>query len=251
MGSTLANVQATSPKSKATLGLALLIAFPSMIFLVWYAHVHWTVVNKPVSLTPGAVKVEFAPNFTGHYVAGIRVQRTLPFETLQCLLGEKDYIPAGQCKEIPPALQFDWQLLTDGNVVAKGTSNRSIGGSYAAGYIEMEFLNFQARSGQKFSLELDFTKDGGKLAPTKPHLMVMVDPMDSFDIAMLLPWLLLLGVVCAAVRLTLFSSAKKILTEATPAPLQGAFHLLELTQGWRPGLAVPSPLHGGVIRSDG
>jgi hypothetical protein len=179
-----------------------------LVFILWYSHVRWVLVDKSVLLVPGHVMVAFTPNFAGHYVSGIRVQRKLQFETLQCLLGEKNYIPASQCKEVPAVLQFKWQLSTDGRIVQQGTSDKQLLGAYAGDFIEMEFLYFEAKRGQPYSLELDFIKNGTELAVTNPRLQVGVDSWDSFDTAMILPWTLLFAAICVLPGLVLIRAKR-------------------------------------------
>jgi hypothetical protein len=180
-----------------------------VVFFLWYFHVRWSLVDKPVPLVPGHIEVEFTPNFEGHYVSGIRTQRRLPFETLQCLLGEKDYIPASQCNDIPSVLHFKWQLRTDGHVVQEGTSEKQLLGAYTNDFIEMEFLYFEAKRGQNYSLELEFAKDGSALAVTNPRLEVAVEAWDNFDEAMGFLWAVLFGAFCVLPGFALLARANR------------------------------------------
>lgn len=185
-----------SPRAVIGLVLTVVGVLVAAAVFVWYFHVRWVLVDRPVALVPGQVEVEFTPNFGGHYVAGINVQRKLQFETLQCLLGEKNYIPASQCKDVPAVLQFSWQLSTNGHLVQQGTSDKQLLGAYAKDFIEMEFLYFEATPGQHYSLELEFTKDGRELAGTNPTLRVGVDSWDSSDTTMVLGGALLVSAGC-------------------------------------------------------
>ena len=186
--------------SRAVFGLLLAAVgvLVPLAFIVWYSHVHWVLVDNPLRLVPGHVEVEFTPNFEGHYAAGINVQRRLPFETLQCLLGEKNYVPASQCKDLPAVLQFKWRLNADGRVVEQGTSDQNFHGAYGNDFIEMEFLYFEAKRRQTYRLEIEFMKIGAELAVTNPRLRVGVSSWDSSDTAMGLGWALLVAAVCIA-----------------------------------------------------
>jgi hypothetical protein len=179
-------------------------------FFLWYFHVRWSLVDKSVPLVLGHIEVEFTPHFEGHYVSGIRVQRKLPFEILQCLLGEKNYIPASQCNNIPLVLQFKWHLSTDGRVVQEGTSEKQLLGAYANDFIEMEFLYFEATRGQHYSLELEFTKDGSELAVTNPRLEVAVEGWDNFDTAMGFLWAVLFGAICVLLGFALLARSLRV-----------------------------------------
>jgi hypothetical protein len=201
----------TSLSPRVVIGLMLIAVgvLVPLVFILWYSHVRWVLVDKSVPLVPGRVEVEFSPNFEGSYVSGIRVQRKLPFETLQCLLGEKNHIPLFQCKDLPAVLQFKWQLKTDGHVVQQGTSDKQLLGAYANDFIEMEFLYFEAKRGQHYSLELEFTEKGSELAVTNPRLRVAVESWDSFDTAMGLLWALLFGAICVLPGIVLLVRVKR------------------------------------------
>jgi len=201
----------TSLSLRVAIGLILTAVgvFVPLVFILWYSHVRWVRVDKSVPLVPGRVEVEFSPNFEGSYVSSIRVQRKLPFETLQCLLGEKNYIPLSQCKDVPAVLQFKWQLNTNGHVAQQGTSDKQLLGAYANDFIEMEFLYFEAKRGQHYSLELEFTKKGSELAVTNPRLRVGVESWDSFDTAMGLLWALLFAAICVLPGIVLLVRVKR------------------------------------------
>jgi hypothetical protein len=78
----------------------------------------------------------------------------------------------------------------------------------------MEFLFFEAKRGQRFSLQLEFTKEGSELAVTNPRLRVGVSSWDSQDTAMGLGWALLFAAVCIVPGIRLIRAYPRPLAQA-------------------------------------
>jgi hypothetical protein len=188
---------------KAIFGLVLITVgvLVPLVYTLWYVNIHWILVDQAVGFVPSHVQVEFTPNFEGHYDGGIRFQRKIPFEKLQCLLGEQNYLAESQCKDLPAALHFTWQLKSSGRVVKAGTSAK-MAGAYADAFIEMKFLYFESERGQHYTLELDFTGNASELAVANPRLRVAVQSWDSFDMTMnflvIIPFSVLCSQQCAS-----------------------------------------------------
>ena len=115
-------------RPKIGLGIISVGLFPLLVLGVWRATLNTVPVSKPVSLSVGHVSQPFTVNFTGSYTIRIEAERKLPHETLQCLLGIRDYVPEGQCKNIAPALNISWTLLQDGQTIKTGSSGTAVGG---------------------------------------------------------------------------------------------------------------------------
>jgi len=135
----------------------------------------------------------------------IEVERKLPHETLQCLLGIRDYVPEGQCKDIAPVLQFSWKLARDGQTIQTGSSDKIVGGSYTNDSIASEFASFQGKRGQQYTLDLDFLQDGSKLSVANPKLRIGVDGMTYEDFIVFDLMSLAFAVICVLVGGVLFA----------------------------------------------
>jgi hypothetical protein len=126
----------------------------------------------PVSLKLGHVKT---PEFTvsGAGAIEITARNVLPAADLSCMMGisEGPQDPV-DCDKVP-LVEVNWKVLSGSNIVAQGSS-RDMGkrgyylGSFYAKYIGV----FKAGKHEKYSLEVDFTKDGSALAVADPHLTV-------------------------------------------------------------------------------
>lgn len=183
------------------LGIALGL-IPLLISIGSYSRLRWTLVKAPVVLKPGRISVEFTPNLDAEYVACIRFHRTIPFDRMQCLLGETDYIKKDQCKEIPSILRFNWKLINGGQTIQEGSIPlKHQSAAYAADYIETWFTQFSGQTHQRYQLDVEFTSDATELAVTKPELRVEADPWEQSDRAMGILWPLLVSVVLIPVGL--------------------------------------------------
>jgi hypothetical protein len=130
----------------------------------------------------------------------IEAERKLPYETLQCLLGVEDsYTPVGQCKDIPPALNFSWRLTRDGQTVSSGSSAKIVGGAYSDATIATEFASFEGKRGEQYTLDMDFPQDGSKLSITHPKLHIGVDAFTSEDLMVLDLMSFAFAVVCCLI----------------------------------------------------
>jgi hypothetical protein len=128
------------------------------------------VVSVPVSIVAGSVQSKsFRAFATQNYIARIEVQRTIPFDDLNCMLGTWH---AGDppCKK-ERLLYGDWKVQSDGTTVAGGSIESDCTGAWGD-TISCEFNPFQADAGKRYTVSVAFTKDGPALAVTHPRLVV-------------------------------------------------------------------------------
>ena len=162
-------------RPKIGLGIISVGLFPLLVLGVWRATLNTVPVSKPVSLSVGHVSQPFTVNFTGSYTIRIEAERKLPHETLQCLLGIRDYVPEGQCKNIAPALNISWTLLQDGQTIKTGSSGTAVGGAYTNDTVANELGWFDGKRGHHYVLDMDVLADGSALSVAKPKLRIGVD----------------------------------------------------------------------------
>ena len=62
----------------------------------------------------------FKLNFDGLYLIEIEAQKTMPLDTLHCLMGVQ--ADPARCKDAPPAIAATWILSRDGQEYRRGTS---------------------------------------------------------------------------------------------------------------------------------
>ena len=129
-------------------------------------------VYVPVSVSVSHVHVpEFRINLSGLYEISIEAKKTIPFDTLNCLLGMS--MPSEKC-DVPPVVRASWVLTSNGVVVAKGVSDTEKGGAWATDTIERQIGGFQGDRNRRYVLDVDFTADRSALAATDPHLAVEI-----------------------------------------------------------------------------
>ncbi len=137
-------------------------------------------VNIPISMAVGHVRThEFKLNMNAPYTIDVEVQKKIPFDTLNCLLG-MTMAPTStalqECPDRPSVVKASWVLKSDGQIVAQGSSDDYRSGAWANDSISRELGHFQSESGRRYVLEVDVLSDGSALAPGNPRLKVEVHP---------------------------------------------------------------------------
>jgi hypothetical protein len=138
-------------------------------------------VDIPMLMAVGHVRVpEFKLNLTAPFTIMINVQKTIPFETLNCLLGTasaRASTDIGDCPDRPSVVKASWVLTSDGQTVARGSSEEYRSGAWMNDSISRELGDFQGQRGRRYVLDVDVLTDGSALAPGNPRLKVEVHPM--------------------------------------------------------------------------
>jgi len=161
--------------------------FVAIGFALYGTWVLWLItrterpVNIPISMTVGHVRTrEFKLNMNALYTIEVEVQKTIPFDTLNCLLGTS-MAPMStdlqDCPNVPSVVKASWILTSDGRVVAQGSSDDYRSGAWMNDSISRELGNFQSRRGQRYVLDVNVLANGSSLAPGNPRLKVEVHPM--------------------------------------------------------------------------
>lgn len=137
-------------------------------------------VNIPISMAVGHVRTKvFKLNMSAPYTIDVEVQKKIPFDTLNCLLGMAT-APAStalqDCPDRPSVVKVSWVLKSDGQIVAQGSSDDYRSGAWANDSISRELGHFQSQIGRRYVLEVDVLSDGSALAPGHPRLKVEVHP---------------------------------------------------------------------------
>lgn len=134
----------------------------------------------PVSLKPGQVKTpEFTTETGGAFVIEITAKNVLPPAELSCMMGISEGTQDPVDCDKDPLVEANWKVWSGSHVVAEGSS-RDMGkrGYYQGNFYGKYIGAFKARKDEKYSLEVDFTKDGSALAVAEPHLTV-IDTLPS------------------------------------------------------------------------
>jgi hypothetical protein len=128
--------------------------------------------HLPVSLKPGQVKTpEFTARASGAIGIEVTVKNVLQPADLSCMmaLSEGPQDPVDCSKE--SLIEAEWKAFSGGRVVAYGSSrDMSRRGEYFGGFYVKFIGAFKARKHEKYSLEIDFTKDGSVLEIGDPYI---------------------------------------------------------------------------------
>jgi len=187
------------------LGLVVLVGF-----FIW-SLVAYRSVHQPLSLVPGRVRQDFKVNVNADYIIGIEVERKLPNETIDCLLGVDYFEPKGTCANTPSVLDVSWKLTSDGVPINTMSYAKMPLGAWSNSTIEAELASFKGQRGRRYALEFDIAQDGRQLTITNPMLVVHVDDWDYEDIVFSRSIAAVAFAVCAIiVGLKKYSLAMKV-----------------------------------------
>lgn len=192
---------------------------------VWSATRTYVPVNLPITMAVGHIRTpEFKVNLSATYLIEIEVQKKIPFDTLNCLLGlgMSDTSSALQeCPDRPSVVKASWKLTRNGQMVASGSSDDERLGGWGNDSISRYLGYFKSQSGQGYVLDVDVLADGSVLAPGSPRLKVQVNPGVYEDAAVWSAILLLVFGVLALIGVILlvisFIQNRRIKASPTPA----------------------------------
>jgi hypothetical protein len=155
-----------------------LIAVGIIVFGVWWLWPNNDInkpVDMPISMATGHVITPgFKLNTNRLYTIEIVAKKTIPFDTLNCLLGMPQPGTQKQC-ERSSVIKAAWTLRSDGTTVAQGNSEAdSGGGGWSDDDIARGIGSFRSEKGRNYVLDVNFLTDGAALSATDPHLKVEV-----------------------------------------------------------------------------
>jgi len=185
-------------------------------------------VNIPISMAVGHVRTPvFKVNRNAIYAIDIEVQKAIPFETLNCLLGTamgSNSTTLQECPDRPSVVKVSWVLSSEEQNVARGSTDDFRSGAWGNESISRSLGTFRSRSGRPYVLDVDVLADGSALGAGNPHLKIEVSSAVSEDeivgsaillLAMIV--VVLIGVVLLSVSFFRTRRARNITTPAASA----------------------------------
>lgn len=134
----------------------------------------YSVVDVPVSLSLGTVRTPAFPVASHWYWIMIQVEKPLPFQQMQCMMGvTAGPLDSKDCSSNDPLLRADWTVWDGGRKVDQGSSTTTADAKYTNRYIFKFLGSFAGEAGKQYILEVKFTKDGTPLNVADPHLIVV------------------------------------------------------------------------------
>jgi hypothetical protein len=147
-------------------------------WVMWLATRTERPVDVPISMAIGHVRTpEFKVNLDAVYTIDIEVRKTIPFDTLNCLLGTamgRTSTALQECPDKPSVVKASWMLTSDGHIVDRGSSDDYRSGAWMNDSISRELGHFRTQNGHRYVLDVDVLTDGSALAPGSPRLKVEV-----------------------------------------------------------------------------
>ena len=133
-----------------------------------YRH---SVVDMPVSLAVGTVQTPEFSGRTSWYWIMVRVEPTLPFNQMRCMMGTTSG-PLERTNCDYPLLRADWVAWEDGHIVLSGSSTTEGDAKFGDDHIIKFIGSFPVLSGKKYVVVVKFTRDGTPLNVANPHLII-------------------------------------------------------------------------------
>lgn len=152
------------------------------IGIVWEKSLYWTPVQSPFGPTPGIYhSSKFVTDLTGTYDIGLEVERTMPYELINCLVGWSEVRGKVECKNIPTKVDMAWRIFSDNVELAHGHSNdmvdhqgykMSLGGWVSKDKMYRVIGTFEGHSGRSYVAEVTLFDDIQLLSQASPKLSI-------------------------------------------------------------------------------
>jgi len=154
------------------LALGVLLGLVSMLIDNWYK---WIPVSFPIDLRPSISQSPvFIVNLTTDYLIELELERNLPFDQLNCLLG----IDTDGCRSMPSPIELRWIVLSSGRNIAEGTSQQQHDAAWST-TVSRAIGRFRAVKGDEYLLQVQCLTDASVLMRTNPRITVRVHPIES------------------------------------------------------------------------
>ena len=160
------------PFASALAAICLLIA--AQVTANWHL---WEPVSFGVSLRAdrSTDSPKFRIELAAVYQIDLVVDRSLPFEELNCQLGID---PGGAKACQSSSISASWEIVKEGGVVASGRSGGFGSGSWGAA-VSRKIGEFQATAGHDFRMRFVSLQDAIPLEVANPRIVVHVHPFAS------------------------------------------------------------------------
>lgn len=130
--------------------------------------------DLPVSLGVGTVRTPAFPVVAGWYDILVQVEKPLPFQRMQCMMGvTTGPLDLKECTDGDPLLRADWTVWDGEHIVNHGSIPDGCACKFENQYIYKFLGSFGADAGKNYVVEVKFTKDGASLNVANPHLIII------------------------------------------------------------------------------
>lgn len=171
------NKNIKTPLLILSMGIAILGG--SLVVGDWYK---WKPVSFAIDLRPGVTTRSplFSVNLTTNYLIELEVERNLPFEQLNCLLGVGEAVDLKKCQTTPSPVDLKWSVITSsGRQVAQGDSELKHDGAWSNTIIGRTIGEFHGEKGGEYIAQVESLRDASVLAIANPRITIRVHSIQS------------------------------------------------------------------------
>lgn len=142
-------------------------------------------VSFPIDLRPGLTRSPtFQADYAEDYEIGLQADRTLPFKTTRCLLGDTMTAIGGATPEPCPEglhpVELQWTLFEAGRAIESGATAVGQPGAYGP-TITREFGKVRLSPHHAYMIEVRSLRNTSALARAHPRVKLEVHPMVWMD----------------------------------------------------------------------
>jgi hypothetical protein len=136
----------------------------------------WTPVSFPIDLKPGVTRSPaFRVNLSTDYEIELEVDRSLPLDQLNCLLGI--HYDQKVCTKLPSPILLNWVVLSDGTAIKKGASEDIRAGSWGP-TVARTIGRMAFEKDRDYFMDVMSLRDVSMLAAATPRISIVVNPAE-------------------------------------------------------------------------
>ena len=163
-----------------TAGAALIvlgvIPYVSMWLWVGKRQQTWRPLSTRITLHTGQwISPQFETSASTGYRLLLEMDRNLPFQRMECLLGLAGRDSDNECAGVSEIDDIHWTVRSGGAVIAHGSSRDISDGSYS-NTISKTLGGFEANKGARYTVVLNILEDASELNRTNPRLVIQTFP---------------------------------------------------------------------------
>ena len=160
----------------SVLAVGISFLFGALLISNWH---NWIPVSMRINLDSNVQ--QYSPSFQtdieDEYLVELEVERNIPFEEINCLLGVASST-LHECSGIQSVIDLEWAIISSGVVVSSGTSRQEKFGAWGD-KISRIVGRFNSEKNREYELRFRLLKDASSLRPTNPKMVVRVHPIRS------------------------------------------------------------------------
>lgn len=137
---------------------------------------NWVPLRAPVQIRPGLIlEAPFVVDVDDQYEINLDIDRKIPAERLDCLLGNARFGNRPQCSTALVVNSIRWSIWRDNLQLASGLAADEPHSAYWGHTVGRGIGTFHAGSQGKYLLRVEGSGDAGDLNPAHPKIVVAIN----------------------------------------------------------------------------